>query len=69
MSKFFVIDENGFTSFSEKAEAAESFKTLEAANRRARRLAADVPGKHILVARAVLTVTCPVGSPQTREEK
>ena len=69
MSKFFVIDELDNTSYSEKHDASESFTSEAAAIKRAKIVAASMPGEHIIIAKAIKTVICRVGAPETRDEK
>ena len=51
--RFYVIDEDNMTSWSGKKEAAESFPTRAAANRRAVALANSEPGKMFFIAEAI----------------
>lgn len=66
--QFVVIDENGEVSWSDKPEGAESFKTFDAAEKRAKDLAKTSPGETIGVYGLLASVTVPVGAPVTRRK-
>lgn len=67
MNKYVVTDEDGCISWSGKTKAAESFKTFEAAEKRATELAKCSPGRPIGVYALAATVEAPVLSPVTHK--
>jgi hypothetical protein len=69
MARFYVIDGDNNASYSEKKDAAESFKTEAAAARRARELAEIEPGETFYICQAVHEVRCAVSSPVIRATK
>lgn len=61
MAKQFVVtDEDGNISWSDKTESAETFKTLDAAGKRAKGLAKLSPGRTICVYELTAEVIAPV---------
>ncbi len=69
MSKRFVVtDGEGNVSWSDKTEAAESFKTFDAAEKRAKDLAKTAPGETISVYALAAEVGSSVGPVITRRQ-
>lgn len=61
--EFFVVGPDNLTSWSDKTESAERFKSIEAATKRAKELAECEPGEEFVVCQVVRRVACPVGKP------
>lgn len=60
--RWFVVDNDGNMSWSEKLEGPESFKSYKAAEKRARELAEVFPGEDITIATTIATVGAAVGA-------
>lgn len=60
-NKYVVTDEEGNVSWNDKTEKAESFKTFEAAKKRAANLAEYAPGREIGIYELVGRVSALVG--------
>lgn len=59
---YYVIDgDDNITSYSEKLDEYERFKTESAASARALQLATTEPSKVFYICKAIKAVTCPVG--------
>lgn len=63
---FYVIDATGNVSYDDEGNHSEWFDREKTALDRAEELAAAAPGETFTIAKAIFTVTTPVGKPEAK---
>jgi hypothetical protein len=65
---FYVIDTaDRATTWDLKTESGQSFASRKSAERKAKELAANEPGKVFEIVQSIAEVSCPVGAPKVTE--
>ena len=64
-SRYVVIDSDSMTTWSDKNDHGESFKSFKNAERRAQEVARDEPGKSVGIYERIASVIVEIGAPRT----